>query len=277
MPSTLLGYDWAAAVADDSRQRGSRAYLSHKEDHLSSLSAFRRDHSSACVGPSRLSDLDAEIQSLNPKLDFRRKSLEEGEEEDEEEEKKKKRRNEEAHVCVFPYEIGERLFARPLITGKESTSVACPICGKGRPPSASNPTNYSSSSATAAVSSSFSPAAHYGTKPDLSAAVVKITLDRGRLLPDYSSPYIPEARRRKSFDSSNSMSLASHLLKGSRPLRNSDVPPTTKSLSLRRNLRKEGETKKGGGGGGGREGGGGGGGSSSESLKRNLRSRNCDS
>ena len=49
---------------------------------------------------------------------------------------------------------------------------------------------------------------------DHSAAVVKITLDRGRLLPDYSSPYIPEARRRKSFDSSNSMSLASHLLKG---------------------------------------------------------------
>ena len=72
------------------------------------------------MGPSRLSDLDAEIQSLNPKLDFRRKSSEEGDgEEDDEEEKKKKRRNkEEAHVCVFPYEIGERLFARPLITGK---------------------------------------------------------------------------------------------------------------------------------------------------------------
>lgn len=218
-PTTLLGYDWAAAVADDSRQVGSRAYLDHKEEDLSALSSFRCLHSSSCVGPSRISDLDSEIRDLNPKIDIGfARGYEEGEDELE-----KRKKDVESHICVFPYEIGERLFSHPLMLEKDSSSVACPICGKGRsPPPPKSKLHFPSSSS--------------------SASVVKITLDRRRLLPDYSAPYIPVPKTRRSFDSSDSLSLAAHLLKGSQPLRNADIPPTTRSLGLRRNLKEVGKS-----------------------------------
>jgi len=215
-PLTLLGYDWAAAVADDSRQVGSRAYLDNKDNDMSSLSSFRRLHSSSCVGPSRISDMDSEIRDLNPKIDI---GLARGKGEEEEAEAEK-RKQIESHVCVFSYEIGERLFSHPLTLDKTSASIACPICGKGRPSPPKSKLHLPSSSSSSS-----------------STAVVKITLDRRRLLPDYSAPYIPVPRRRRSFDSSNSLSLAAHLLKGSQPLRNADIPPTTRSLGLRRNLK----------------------------------------
>jgi len=219
-PTTLLGYDWAAAVVDDSRQVGSRAYLDGKQEDLSSLSSFRRLHSSSCMGPSLISDLDSEIHELNPKIDLEfARGKEEGEEEVE------KRSDVSSHVCVFPYEIGERLFSHPLTFGKDSLTVACPICGKNRtnPPSTSHNTRL---------------------LPGSSSSVVKITFDRRRLLPDYTAPYIPAPRTRRSFDASNSLSLAAHLLKGSQPLRNADVPPTTRSLGLRRNVKEDGRPER---------------------------------
>jgi len=220
MNPTLLGYDWAAAVADDSRQVGSRAYLDRKEDDLNSLSAFRRLNSSSCVGASRLTDLDSEIRDLNPKIDLNFAGENEVAEEEEEEKRKKAA---DSHICVFPYEIGDRLFSHPLTVGKDSSSVACPICGKGRPPPPSHPHTIASSS---------------------SSAVVKITLDRRRLLTDYSGPYIPAPKTRRSFDSSNSLSLKAHLLKGSQPLRNADIPPITRSFGLRRNLKEGGKLEE---------------------------------
>ena len=114
MPSTLLGYDWAAAVDDDSRRIGSRAFLKEQDEQLSALSSFRRLHPSSCVGPSNLGDLDSEIRGLNPKVDI---GAENWEAEDEEEETKR-RLDPKSHICVFPYEIEERLFARPLTTVK---------------------------------------------------------------------------------------------------------------------------------------------------------------
>jgi len=198
--SALLGYDWEAALVDDSRQVGSRVFLEAKDEQLSELRDFRLANSAACIGPSLLSDLDAEIRGIEPGSDFSSRS----------EAETSPVKDIGDHVCFFPYEIEERLFAKPLTVSKDGSSVACPICGKGRP------------------SALFAP------------SFVKVTLAKSRVEP----PYIPRPRRRKSFDSSNSMSLASHLLQGSRPLRNTDVLPTTKSYGLRRNLSKSDENKK---------------------------------
>ena len=71
-------------------------------------------HSSSCVGPSRISDMDSEIRDLNPKIDI---GLARGKGEEEEAEAEK-RKQIESHVCVFSYEIGERLFSHPLTLDK---------------------------------------------------------------------------------------------------------------------------------------------------------------
>ena len=54
---------------------------------------------------------------MNPKLDFGSgKSKAEDEEEEDAEEEKRRKLQVDSHVCVFPYEIADRLFARPLTT-----------------------------------------------------------------------------------------------------------------------------------------------------------------
>ena len=77
------------------------------------------------MGPSSLGDLDSEIRGLNPKVDF---GAENREAEDEEEEEKKRRLDQKSHICVFPYEIEERLFARPLTTVKVSKWPRLSVC-----------------------------------------------------------------------------------------------------------------------------------------------------
>ena len=54
---------------------------------------------------------------MNPKLDFGSgKSKAEDDEEEDAEEEKRRKLQVDSHVCVFPYEIADRLFARPLTT-----------------------------------------------------------------------------------------------------------------------------------------------------------------
>ena len=65
------------------------------------------------MGPSNLSDIDSEIRNINPKIDLRPGRTSEGENEEE-----KRLKDADSHICVFPYEIGERLFSQPLTTGK---------------------------------------------------------------------------------------------------------------------------------------------------------------
>ena len=57
---------------------------------------------------------------MNPKIDLNFA----GENGVEEEEAEKRKKAADFHICVFPYEIGDRLFSHPLTVGKVRIKLA---------------------------------------------------------------------------------------------------------------------------------------------------------